>query len=76
MSGFSKVMDNKVSELNSENVAERFRPTAQGLGLGLLQYQMTCHLGLHKSVPTTRGNHTGLAKPFQPSQVKRIQPKT
>ena len=33
MSGFSKVMDNKVSGLNSENVADRFRPIVQGLGL-------------------------------------------
>ena len=32
MSGFSKVMDNKVSELNSENVADRFRTMALGLG--------------------------------------------
>ena len=33
MSGFSKVMDNKLSELNSENVSNRFGPIAQGLGL-------------------------------------------
>ena len=33
MSEFSKVMDNKVSELNSENVADRSKPIAQGLGL-------------------------------------------
>ena len=37
MSQFSKVMENKVSEVKSGNVADRFRPilaTAQGLGRG------------------------------------------
>ena len=34
------------------------------------------YLGLRKSVSATRGNHTGLAKPGQMSQVKQIQPKT
>ena len=33
-------------------------------------------LGFHKSVSATRGNNTGLAKPGQLSQVKRIQPET
>ena len=34
------------------------------------------YLGLHKSVSTTRGNHTGLVKPGQLNQVKRYQPET
>ena len=42
MSEFSKVMENKVSEVNSENVADRFRSIAQGLGQGCTQYKITC----------------------------------
>ena len=38
MSGFSKVIEKKVSEVNSENVADRFWPVAQGLGQGCTQY--------------------------------------
>ena len=72
MSGYCKVMDNKVSELNSENVTDRFRPIgiAQDLGLRLTTVLNDMYLGLHKSVSATRGNHTGLAKPGQLSQVK------
>ena len=69
-------MDNKVSELNSENVANvnlghstRPRPRADPVLNDM-------YLGLHKSVSATRGNHTGLAKPVQLSQLKQIQPKT
>ena len=32
MSEFSKAMENKASEINSEHVADRFRLIAQGLG--------------------------------------------
>ena len=67
MSRFSKVMNNKVSELNFENVSNRSGPIAQGLGPESL------YLGFHKSVFATRHNNTGLAKPGQLSQVKRIQ---
>ena len=38
MSEFSKVMENKVSEVNSGNVPDRLRPIAQGLGQGYTQY--------------------------------------
>ena len=66
-----------VSKLNSESVANRFRPIAQGLGLeslGLTSIKLNgMYVGLHKSVSATRGKHTGLAKP---GQLSRIQPKT
>ena len=64
-------MYNKVSELNSENVDDRFRPWPWADPVLNNMY-----LGLHKSVSAARGTHTGLAKPGQLSQVKRIQPKT
>ena len=64
-------MDNKVNELNSENVSDRFRP-----GPKADPVLNDMYLGLNKSVSAIRSNHTGLPKPGQLSQVKRIQPKT
>ena len=56
MSGFFKVVDNKGSELNSENVADRLRPIAK--------YQMT-----YKDLYTSQF-HTGLAKPGQVKRIQ------
>ena len=65
-------MDKKGNELKSENVADRFRPIAQGLGLIIIKW----HVFRSSQVSFCHKRHTGLAKSGQLSQVKRIQPKT
>ena len=67
MSGFFKVIYNKVDELNSENVAQAHSPKPRPRADPVLN---DMYLGLHKPVSATRGTHTGLAKPVQLSQVK------